>query len=302
MLQEQALGALTNHAQIQHAPPELLDDLASFQRELFTNHRVRALSDAVRAGDAALPDADAPLDALEEQGKVVFERACTQCHGGPRQSTATTPGVRYHDIASQCPRPVDTATPARWTFAACPPQLARNARTYEIILINRTTARRTSSDPGRALLTGYVGGPAPLDDWNKFDVPALRGISKTAPYFHNNSAATLEDVVDHYIQFFNRVKANAAPGTVPPVATTDGVHFNRQPLPEEREALLALSAKTVIAHAWRAGLALFSPGPTGLGLLSLRHVADYTAVLVTARPQGEDAGRTSSKQPAVETL
>ena len=75
-----------------------------------------------------------------------------------------------------------------------------------------------------------MGGAPPTDDWNKFDTPALRGISKTAPYFHNNSAATLGDVVDHYIEFFKRVKANAAPGVVPPVATTDGVNFDRAPL------------------------------------------------------------------------
>ena len=44
-LQEQALGALINHAQIQSLPPQqLLDDLASFQSVLFTNHRIRALS------------------------------------------------------------------------------------------------------------------------------------------------------------------------------------------------------------------------------------------------------------------
>ena len=43
-LQEQALGAFINHAQIQDAVPQrMLDDLASFQRVLFTNHRVRAL-------------------------------------------------------------------------------------------------------------------------------------------------------------------------------------------------------------------------------------------------------------------
>ena len=66
--------------------------------------------------------------------------------------------------------------------------------------------RRTSSDPGRALLTGFVGGPAPLDDWEKFDVPGLRGISRTAPYFINNSAATLEEMVDHYIELFKRVQ------------------------------------------------------------------------------------------------
>ena len=55
-LQEQALGALTNHAKIQHAPPQrLLDDLASFQRVLFTNDRVRALSEAITAGAVPLP-------------------------------------------------------------------------------------------------------------------------------------------------------------------------------------------------------------------------------------------------------
>ena len=70
-------------------------------------------------------------------------------------------------------------------------------------------------------------------------MPGLRGISKTAPYFHNNSAATLEEVVDHYIEFFKRVQINAAPGVVPPIATTDGVHFDRHPTPEERAALLA---------------------------------------------------------------
>ena len=93
------------------------------------------------------------------------------------------------------------------------------------------------------MLTGFVGGPAPLDDWNKFDIPGLRGISKTAPYFHNNSADTLEEVVDHYIEFFKRVKLNSAPGVVPPITTTDGVHFDRRPVPEERAALLAYLRK-----------------------------------------------------------
>jgi cytochrome c peroxidase len=243
-LQEQALGALTNHAQVQQAPPQqLLDDLAAFQRAQFTNHRVRALSDAVREGTTPLPDPDPRLTDLEQQGKAVFTRACSQCHGGPGQSTAQAPVVRFHDISTQCPRPVDTAATARFRFAACSPQLARNARTYEITLTNGTKTRRTSSDPGRALLTGFVGGVPAQDDWNKLDMPGLRGISETAPYFHNNSAATLEDVVDHYIEFFKRVQVNALPGVVPPIASTDGVHFDRRPLPEERAALLAYLRK-----------------------------------------------------------
>jgi cytochrome c peroxidase len=208
------------------------------------------------------------LNEFEQQGKAVFVRACAQCHGEPTQSTPQAPVVRFHSIFSQCPRPVDTVTPARFAFAACPDRLARNARTYEITVsvptpcpppAGRVTPcpgspapglpapplpagakiRRTSSDPGRALLTGFVGGAAPTDDWEKLDIPALRGISNTAPYFHNNSAATLEDVVDHYIEFFKRVQANSAPGVVPPLASTDGVHFDRQPAPEERAALVA---------------------------------------------------------------
>ena len=242
-LQEQALGALLSHAQVQKPPPQrMLDDLAAFQRTLFTNHRVRALSAAIDAG-ATPPDVDPPLSGLEQAGKIVFTRACAQCHGGPGQSTTQAPVVRYHDIVTQCPRPVDPVSPARFNFKPCPERLARNARTYEITLPNGTTMRRVSSDPGRALLTGFVSGPPPFEDWNKLDVNGLRGIRGTAPYFHNNSAETLEEVVDHYVEFYKRVRALAAPGTVPPVASTDGIHFDRQPQPEEREALLAYLRK-----------------------------------------------------------
>jgi cytochrome c peroxidase len=242
-LQEQALGALLSHAQVQKPPPQrMLDDLAAFQRTLFTNHRVRALSAAIDAGRTP-PDADPPLSGLEQAGKMVFARACGQCHGGAGQSTTQAPVVRYHDIFTQCPRPVDAASPARFNFKPCPERLARNARTYEITLPNGTTMRRVSSDPGRALLTGFVSGPPPFEDWNKLDVNGLRGIRGTAPYFHNNSAETLEEVVDHYVEFYKRVRALAAPGTVPPVASTDGIHFDRQPQPEEREALLAYLRK-----------------------------------------------------------
>jgi cytochrome c peroxidase len=253
-LQDQALGAFINHAQAVTAPSQrVLDDLASFQRVLFTNPDVRRLADAVSAGVEPLPDPDPTLDELEQQGKAVFVRACAQCHGGPGQSTPDSTGllpvIRFHDIASQCPRPIDTrppavVMPARFAFAPCAPRLARNARTYEITLANGTTIRRTSSDPGRALLTGFVGGPGPLDDWNKFDVPGLRGIAQTAPYFHNNSAATLEDVVDHYIEFFKRVRVNVPGSPIPPILTTDGLHVDR-PLTsaEERAALLAYLRK-----------------------------------------------------------
>ncbi len=260
-LQEQAHGALVAHAQIKNPVPDaMLDDLASFQRTLFTNNRVRALSNAIDEGTVPLPDPDPRLNELEQQGKAVFQRACAICHGGPGQSTSPlTPVkvIRYHDILTQCPRPVDQMVPARFAFKPCPERLDRNAKTYAVTLSDghpRSSgltegrghrARRRSSDPGRALLTGYVGGAPPFDDWNKLDVPGLRGLRNTAPYFHNNSADTLEEVVDHYIELFKFIKVTAppSPAPAPPVASTDGVKFDRQPAPEERAALLAYLRK-----------------------------------------------------------
>jgi cytochrome c peroxidase len=231
----------------------MLDDLSAFQNVLFSSPGVRALSNAVSAGVTPLPDADPPLNEVEQAGKVIFTRACGQCHGGPGQSTPQAPAVRYHDISTQCPRPVDTGhSPPRFEFKSCPQSLARNVRMYLITLPNgltlpdgTNTIRRTSSDPGRALLTGFVGVGLPAsDDWNKFDVPSLRGIGKTAPYFHNNSAATLEEVLNHYTAFFKRVQANAPiNGKLPPAISTDGVHADRPPAPEEIAALLAYLRK-----------------------------------------------------------
>lgn len=52
-----------------------------------------------------------------------------------------------------------------------------------------------STDPGRALISG---DPA---EFEAFDVPSLRGIARTAPYFHDNSHATLAETVDTYSRF-----------------------------------------------------------------------------------------------------
>lgn len=259
-LQNQALSALRGHASVAVDPPaSWLDDVTAFERTQFSSPRVKALSDAMTALATPLPEADPVLDELETQGKLVFNRACAQCHGnlGSHPSSSTpivqgTPGtpsalIRYHSIATACPRPVDTVTPPRFSFAACSASRMRNVRTYEIT--NSGVAPTgtpcggaapqppcvtwvTTSDPGRLLLTGYPvpGGPGDIEH---MDIPSLRGISRTAPYFSNNTAATLEDVVEHYKQFFKRVAIQAPaapllttqPGVVPPVQDrpfTDG--------------------------------------------------------------------------------
>src|SRR5207244_10073953 len=90
--------------------------------------------------------------------------------------------------------------------------------------------------------------PAPLagagrDDWQALDTPTLRNISQTAPYFHNNSADTLEEVLDHYDAFFKLVIVNLQPGPRPPVISTDGVVIDRPFTAAERAALLAYLRK-----------------------------------------------------------
>ena len=60
-----------------------------------------------------------------------------------------------------------------------------------------TGADITTTDPGRAMLTGNC------DDIGKVKGPILRGLAARPPYFHNGSAATLADVVDFYDTRFN---------------------------------------------------------------------------------------------------
>jgi cytochrome c peroxidase len=76
------------------------------------------------------------------------------------------------------------------------------------------------------------------------DVTQLRGISKTAPYFHNNSAATLEDVLDHYDALFRRVARLNPPPNLPPLLSSNGLVVDRGFVnPDERLALLAYLRK-----------------------------------------------------------
>ena len=72
------------------------------------------------------------------------------------------------------------------------------------------------------------------------DTTQLRGISRTAPYFHHNSAATLEEVLDHYDAFFGFVVRQATPLNLPAIVSSNGVVVDRGFIsPEERPALLA---------------------------------------------------------------
>jgi cytochrome c peroxidase len=239
-LQEQARGAFFAHAQVSLEPKSrMLDDLAAFQQTLFTSRRVKRLANAILSGSMPFPDPDPELNELEQQGKSVFNRACAQCHGGTLHPSGSTPEtaivrpiVRYHNIQTACPHPATDG------FSPCPPRLNRNARTYQITLANGTTQTFTTSDPGRLLLTGQIA------DLSMMDITQLRGISQTAPYFHNNSAATLEEVLDHYDALFKRAARLVPPPNLPPILSSNGLVVDRGFVTEEeRSALLAYLRK-----------------------------------------------------------
>jgi cytochrome c peroxidase len=68
-----------------------------------------------------------------------------------------------------------------------------------------------STDPGRAVITGSP------NDFEAFAVPTLRGIAKTAPYYHNNTVETLEEVVNLYSDhLLNRFPSLIQPGEKEP--------------------------------------------------------------------------------------
>lgn len=237
-LQEQARGALISHAEVTTEPSQaLLDDLAAFQETIFSSPRVENLALAILAGATQFPDPDPELNELETQGKVVFNRACGQCHGSASHPSTSTsdatiprPIIRYHNIITAFPRPAAD-------FAPGPSRLTRNVQKFQVTLASGATTNIATSDPGRLLLTGQIA------DLGLMDMPNLRGISKTAPYFHNNSAATLEEMLDHYKAFFARV-ARLNPSPLPPLLSSDGTTRDRGFfLESERAALLAYLRK-----------------------------------------------------------
>ena len=131
-----------------------------------------------------------------------------QCDGSTLHPSGSTPEagfvrpiLRYHIIQSRCPRPTTDG------YTPCPSRLERNIRNYRITVADAKFQFATSSDPGRPLLTGQPADPGVMD------VPHLRGICKTALYFHNSSAATLEGVLDHYNALFRSVARLKPPPT-----------------------------------------------------------------------------------------
>jgi hypothetical protein len=80
-----------------------------------------------------------------------------------------------------------------------------------------------------------------LASWTSLSSAESAGPLRT---FHNNSAATLEDVLDHYDAFFRRVVRLNPPPNMPPIVSSNGLVLDRGFVTAaERPALLAYLRK-----------------------------------------------------------
>jgi cytochrome c peroxidase len=206
-LEEQAAGAIRDHAQGVVPPLASLRAIAEFQ----TTHRFFSSPEVRKFARQGKPlDLPRGRTASERRGRRFFEDVppdlaqglkpglCAHCHSGPLLNTTNEFAAAF--IPSPAPIPQgqrflsvgvsefnDAGNPVR--------EFVFNAGTPE-------ETHLFSPDPGRALTTGVVNDPT-FEHVNAFKISPLRGIRQTAPYFHDNSAKTLDDVVAHYAKFFN---------------------------------------------------------------------------------------------------
>lgn len=206
-LEAQALAAVNQHMEPTVQPSAaFLESVAEFERHIFSSAKVRALSTAIDRG-TPLPPLDPPLTALERRGKARFDDFCGRCHGGPAQVQNLENRIFPPHDGSTNPRSINVivSNPPPAGFPASPihgPAFDLPTQRFSIDLPNGTTVLLTSSDPGTVLTDAHaletVGGN---QVFNRFDIPQLRGINETAPYFHDHRAKTLEEVVAHYQRF-----------------------------------------------------------------------------------------------------
>lgn len=110
-------------------------------------------------------------------GQAVIRGTCGTCHNSPN--------IGNHSVGA--PLNIGIADASRRT-PDMPLYTLTNIATGQVV---------QTTDPGLALITGKWA------DIGKFKGPNLRGLAARAPYFHNGSADTLQDVVNFYNTRFN---------------------------------------------------------------------------------------------------
>jgi len=194
-LPEQALGAIRGHMQPTRKPTAReLEALDVFQREFFYPLRIRALVDDTDTLPKPPGFSMPALNPAAVRGRASFNLHCARCHSGELADTPRDPAA------------------SKFANAFVSDANSLNLPIFRLAFRqpDGSVVETVSPDPGRAAITGE------LRDLNLFDTPSLRGVKHTAPYFHDNSADTLEEVINHY-----------------------NLHFQFRILPDERDDLIA---------------------------------------------------------------
>jgi cytochrome c peroxidase len=180
-----------------------LRDISRFMEEQIDPPELRALLDPTDPMYQTLvgdPFATVPAGGqLERQGRDVFRRACMDCHNQPNVFSN-----RDHVNAGP------TAGPPPYGHAFDIGVAERNALHLEFRRYDPATAQRVQiilpliAQDGAIVNVpvvddvGLAGTTGRYEDLHKFKVPQLRRIAQLGPYFHDNSAKTLADVVDYF--------------------------------------------------------------------------------------------------------
>ncbi len=213
-LESQAAGAIADHAQAAVPPFAVLHSIAEFQTTnlFFTSPEVRFF--ALGTGPApVLPEG---RTASEKRGRRFFEDVgpnpadgftsglCSHCHSGPLLNQTNQFATDFIGLPIPAGQRFISVGVSEFNAAGNP---------VREFVFDRGTPNEVhlfSPDPGRALITGIsFVNDLTLENTNAFKISPLRGIARTAPYFHDNSAKTLEDVAAHYALFFNVVTSGA---------------------------------------------------------------------------------------------
>jgi hypothetical protein len=212
-LQKQALGAIRGHAQSTVTPTAAqLTALATFQQtdaRFFSSPELRAF--AAGGAPPQLPDA---LTESEARGRLFFidtpmlpgskPGSCAMCHSGPGLNQLSQFG------AAAIPGALG-ATGAKFGTVFVAETNALDNPTYRFQVSGPGGVRTViMADPGimltertsSAQLMAFTPNGHRADFAGFFKTPTLWAIRHTPPYFHDNSAKTLREVVDHYADVF----------------------------------------------------------------------------------------------------
>jgi cytochrome c peroxidase len=215
-LEAQVRGAVGDHASGKRAPTAKEAELVAVFERTRPFFSSRDLFTFAWTGHP--PPLPRGRTAAEKRGRVFFEDVpftapdqkagiCAACHSGPL----------LNETNEFLPAP-PMRRGGRFQSVLVSELNAAGNPVHDFVFKNPdgTTSHVVSPDPGRALVTGTSSG---FENPNAFKIPTLWGVADTAPYFHDNSARSLADVVEHYAKFFAIVSTPAG-GSTPALVLT----------------------------------------------------------------------------------